>query len=159
MPLYNFQNPYRNVEYLPPQPVSSVNDDVLFNAYIENAGLLPGYNFADFGNKYEVHRQMQHEHRQAQHVDPFQWEDLNPTNKLYPFGLAPIWNNERLQNYSYLNNPPMINGQVINPNYDYSSQRTTIPPGYLTAQEGYPTVSPVYVGLANSKTVLGTTTF
>lgn len=161
MPSYLYNNPYHNVDYLPQQPVSSVNDNgVLFNAYIETAGLLPGYNFVDFGNKYEEHRKMQAEHRLVQHVDPLQWENLNPSNNLYPLdNLAPLYNNERLQNYSYLDNQPIVNGQVINPNYDYSSQRVTIPPGYLNASEGYPTVNPIYVGLANSKLVLGTTTF
>lgn len=153
MTVYNFQNPYNNVGAIPNQPYSSVNGKVQVNQYLENAGLIPGYNFANFGQKLEEYKSMLEAHRAVQHVDPFQWENLNPTNIL-PQNM-PLWGNERLNNYRYLDNPH----KEGNVNWDYSSSRTYIPGGYKTAVEGYPTISPIYVGLANSKLSLGTASF
>jgi hypothetical protein len=152
MPTNLFNNPYHNLSSLPTQPPSSVvGEAVLFNAYNETGGLHTGYNFVDFGNKLKQAQMSHNMHINAPYVDPLQYEDMNPAN--IPPQLMPRYYKER-PNFSYLNNPP-----PVNPNYDMSSQRTTIPGGYLTVSEGYPTVSPVMVGLYNSRLTLGTASF
>ena len=152
MPMLLYKNPYHNLAVLPPQPVSSVEGpNVMFSAYSETGGLQQGYNFVDFGNKVHGHQEMDIIHKNTPYVDPLQWESMDPSNIL-PQNM-PRYYVEK-QNFSFLNNPP-----PQNPNFDYSSQRTTIPPGYLTKNEGYPTVSPIMIGLYNSKLTLGTASF
>ena len=152
MPTYLYNNLYHNIASLPPQPISSVvGDQVMFNAYNEVGGLQPGYNYVDFQNKYDQHKMMQQAHRDAFFTDPLQYESRDPSNLLPE--LMPRYYMER-PNFDYLQNQP-----PKNPNYDYSSTRTTIPPGFLTANEGYPTVNPIMVGLANSQLSIGPARF
>jgi hypothetical protein len=157
MPTYLWNNQYHNVEFLPPQPISSVvGDKVQFNAYIEQAGLNQGYNYQNFGNKFQEHQKLQSVHRNAQHPNQLQDMLRDPSNILP--NLMPQYYTER-PNYSYLSNPPIMDGKPLNPNYDYSSQRTNIPAGFKTAMEGYPTVNPIMVGLASSQLSIGPAVF
>jgi hypothetical protein len=152
MPALLFNNPYHNIASLPPQPVSSVvGNQVMFNAYNETGGLHSGYNYVDFQNKFHEHKMMQDAHRNAYFPDPLQYESRDPSNVLPQ--LMPLYYTER-PNFSYLNNPA-----PVNPNYDMRSERTSVPPGFLTATEGYPTVSPIMVGLANSQLSIGPARF
>ena len=157
MPTLLWNNRYHNVEFLPPQPQSSVvGDQVQFNAYIETAGLNQGYNYQDFGNRIQEHQRAQLAQANAGHSNPLPDMLRDPANILP--NLMPRYYTER-PNFSYLNNPPIINGKVTNSNYDYSSQRTNIPAGFKTAVEGYPTVNPIMVGLSNSQLSIGPAVF
>lgn len=151
MPTILFNNPYHNLASLPAQPVSSVvGPNVLYNAYNETGNLNLGYNFVDFGNKHEQNKLMQDAHRNAYYMDPQQYESMDPSNILPQ--LMPLYYIEK-PNFSYLNNPA-----PVNPNYDMRSQFTYINP-MLTVNEGYPTVNPILIGLANSKLTFGPTSF
>ena len=143
MPTILFQNPYNNTGPYPQQPSSSVDNTP---SLTETAGLNP-YNFIDFGAKYNEYNLMQQIHRNVPYVDPLQHNIRDPTNILPQ--LMPLYYKPEMQNFRLFNNPfPQ------NENIDMKSTKTYIHPT-LTEYEGWATVSPVMVGLQNSKTPLG----